>query len=664
MRYFMKNRFSLTMLALTLLGISMVACQKDKDEQMGLSSFKAVIDQSGKTHLDGDGYLGVAWDVNDQVLMSNGNQNTAGANNRPNNTCAYKVTSISGNVATFQAIDDARGGQNNIQRDAYALYPATSALVNDDGSLSVNIPKLQTYVANSMKGSPMYAVYHRSGNDNSNFGSNDAPTLRFKNLCSQLRLNLQGNYTIRYIEVRCSDANKYLSGNFNIFRVQEGPENNRVDVWEARTEPIANPTKGMSKYISLDCGGNGVDISSATDFNIFLPVGNYNIAIALTDINGRRTTLNSTSAINFTRDHVKKLTTSVTFPNEAGAAIPHSGIFAINATDHVYLSPTNLMNTVGPDAYYDEAWGFSQHPYDLVGTYAGNQTVWNRFSWSTTDANDDFGMKVNVHTDQSQADEEFLDWGVNEQTSHDGQVRYPANYGFTLSANEWKYLLGLEGRRVAEHMESGSSCYGYAYILPEEGYQFYAFGRVWSRSDFIPAGSTTIPIVYNLHRNGNANDIVEHTSELGLYDCRVHMEGTNSNNWYSGIPCLVIYPDDMPVSKQLQPWEYYCNNQSYAISDARYHELKDTCGCCFLPLLGQGQGAAGSTTAQQVGFGGFYWTSSSSNNTSADYVHLVHGNTNISAAVESNTRGNGNAVRLASHAPADSRHNATSKRSR
>lgn len=664
MRYFMKNRFSLTMLALALLGISMVACQKDKDEQMGLSSFKAVIDQSGKTHLYGDGYLGVAWDVDDQVLMSNGKPNTAGANNRPNNTCPYKVTSISpDNVATFQAIAGARGDQNYRPSDTLAfLYPATSALVNNDGSLSVNIPKLQTYVANSMKGSPMYAEYHRSGNNNSNFGSNDAPTLRFKNLCSQLRLNLQGNYTIRYIEVRCSDANMYLSGNFNISRVQEGPENSRVDVWEARTEPMANPTKGMSKYISLDCGRNGVDISSATDFNIFLPVGNYNIAIALTDINGRRTKLNSTSAINFTRDHVKKLTTSVTFQNEAGAEIPHSaGIFAINATDHVYLSPTNLMNTAGPDRYYDEAWCFSQHPYDLVGTYTDHQNVWNRFSWSTTDANDDFGMKVNVHTDQSQADEEFLDWGVNEQTSHDGQVRYPANYGFTLSANEWKYLLGLGGTsRVAEHMEPGSSCYGYAYILPEAGYQFYAFDRLWSRNDFKPEGSDTIPIVHYLHRNGNANEDVEHTSTLGLYDCRVLID----NNWYSGIPCLVIYPDNMPKSKQLQPWEYYYNNKSYAISDARYHELKDTCGCCFLPLLGQGQGAAGSTTAQQVGFGGFYWTSSSSNSTSADYVHLVHGNTEIRASIESNTRGNGNAVRLASHAPADSRHNTTSKRSR
>ncbi|MCQ2294138.1 MAG: hypothetical protein MJZ67_00660 [Bacteroidales bacterium] len=653
----MKNRFSLTMLALALLGTSMVACQKDKDEQMGLSSFKAVIDQSGKTHLYGDGYLGVAWDANDQVLISNGTPNTAAAGNRPNNTCAYKVNSISDNVATFQAINDPRGDQNNIKGDAYALYPATSALVNEDGSLSVNIPKLQTYVENSMKGSPMYAEYHRSGNDNSNFGNNDAPTLRFKNLCSQLRLNLQGNYTIRYIEVRCSDANMYLSGNFNISRVQEGPESNRVDVWEARTEPMADPTKGMSKYISLDCGRNGVDISSATDFNIFLPVGNYNIAIALTDINGRRTKLNSTSAINFTRDHVKKLTTSVTFQNEAGAEIPHSaGIFAINATDHVYLSPTNLMNTAGPDRYYDEAWCFSQHPYDLVGTYTDHQTVWNRFSWSTTDANDDFGMKVNVHTDQSQADEEFLDWGVNEQTSHDGQVRYPANYGFTLSADEWRYLLGLDGTsRVAQHMEPESRCYGYAYILPEEGYQFYAFGRLWSRNDFKPEGSTTIPIVHDLHPNGN--DIV--TSELGLYDCRVRID----NNWYSGIPCLVIYPDNMPKSKQLQSWEYYCNNLSYAISDDRYRELKDY-GCCFLPLLGQGQGAADNTTAQQVGFGGFYWTSSSANNNQAYYVHLVHNNTHISASIASNTRGNGNAVRLASHAPADSRHNTTSKRSR
>lgn len=660
--------------AFALLGLSTTSCQKEDSDPELLRSFTAVIDQDSKTHLDDDG-LGVIWDNSDEIMVS-----VADNGSNRGKRHIFKIGSISSNnVATFHASGNTHNNtysdQNNIKGTKFnLLYPATSAYVNTtDGSMKLSIPKIQKYSEHSMIGSPMYAE-HTVNSSNNIYGNNgETTTLKFKNLCSQLRLNLQGNYTIKSIVVTCTEPdNTYLSGVFDIFDAQEGPASNLVTVWEARTIDMPQSAIGMSKSIALDCG-SGVDISTAKDFNIYMPVGRYKISITAYTPDGSSATLNATQAINFDRDHVKKLTTTFTPNNHQSQIIPHSGIFAINATDHVYLSPSNLMNTAGPDTYYDESWRFGPQPYDMHGEYSNGQTVWNRFSWSTTDANDNFGMMVGGHEQQSRFRGDFLDWGVNAQLGSDGQTTYPSMYGFTLTADQWRYMLGLSGDRVSVHMEPGSSCYGYCYILPEPGFRFYANNKWWTRYHFvngiIPENNVVptneqlnysgVPNTVNaLYRNGNVSDGILYSLDKGLYDCRVKVDG---QNWYSGIPCIVIYPDDMPVAKQLHDYEYFYNNNSYALTQARYEELKSL-GCAFLPLVGEGEGRAGSTTSAMVLHEGFYWSSTPNGQDAAYYVYLTQGNTQISVSVTSGSRGNGRCVRLASHAPADSRHTGNSSK--
>lgn len=684
----MKKKYIIFAAAVAMLSTFATSCQKEETGDLLLSTVQAVIDPECKTHLSGNGYLDVDWDLNDQVMIS-----VAQSNNHDNigKRTIFKVSSINGGVATLQPINiNGLDDQNYINGTKFcALYPATSAKVNTtNGSMQLNIPLQQRYAQNSINGSPMYAEY--SGNANytglQNY-SDQNPTFRFKNLCSQLRLNLQANgVTLKSITLTSTDGH-FLSGNFNIVpdeAILAGTEGNQnptmVTVWKATTTSTA--AAGLSKRILLDCGDNGVNITEAKDFNIYLPVGEYNISITLFTTDGREYSISSNQAIDFNRNHVKKLAkNNITFPNNPGENETHpGGIFAINYTDHVYIAPSNLQNTAGPNAYYDESWTLTDHPYDMIGSYATNQTVWNRFSWSTIDANDDFGMMVIGHTNQTLNDDMFLDWGANEL--HYGSTTYPAGYGFTLSVKEWAYMLGFSADdwgnlstdrssngRLAHHMNPGmTKCYGYVYILPEDGYQVYAFDRYWGRGDFLNNQNNTLitEIRQNHQSNGDVvwsvptiDDNVGNRLGLGLYDCGRTLS-SSSNDKYAGIPCLVIYPDDFPSAWQLKDEMFYYQQHAYAINDAYYQKLKSL-GCAFIPLVGQGQGAAEQTTAAQAFHAGYYWTSTANGNNSALAMMFTFNNTGINIQTTGNTRGNGNAVRLVSHAPADSRHSSSKK---
>lgn len=644
-----------------------VSCQKEDEADQVLRSFNAVIDMESKTHLTGDDFLGVAWDAGDEVMISvaQSNENTVG------NRAIFKIPNngINGSgIATFSYENRGLNDQNEIIGSRFcALYPASAAVVNDTGSMQLCIPMQQSYVRNSMKGSPMYAEYEHNGNTNYsglNY-SNDHPTFRFKNLCSQLRLNLQqSGVRVKSIIVKCTD-NYYLSGNFDIYPYNATVVGtlDQAEVWAAETSDQASASNG--KYVSLDCGASGVDITEATDFNIYLPVGYYNIAITIRTVTGGTQTIASTSAINFNRNHVKRLNLQASITDVPPAApYANAGIFAINPTDHVYIANGNLMNTAGPNAYYEDSWRFAQHPYDMVTQYLNQQVTWNRFSWSVTNAGDNFGMKVDIHTNQAMANEDFLDWGVNSIKSFDGSTTYDPNYWFTLSSDEWRYLLGetVDGHnRKDEHMQSPTmNCFGYAYILPADDnfsvdYVHNGTTHTFRLSNFLTDSATQY--VTTLYDGDNPSNRTHWDFPLGLYRTGVNITG---NEW-AGIPCIVIYPDDFPADRVLNSHEFFHNNHAYSLTYRRYNELVRL-GCVFLPLLGQGQGRGGQTDATQAFIVGYYWARTCTNNGNAQYIKLTHNNTHISAGIESNTRGNGNAVRLVTPAPADSRHTTSNRK--
>lgn len=640
----MKKRYAIFAAALAMMSVAATSCQKEDNGDEPLVSFKAVIDQGHKTHLDdinNDGtWLGVAWDPTDRVMLTNSDGRAS----------EYTIGSITNNVATFNCTNQPTNQDQMRGTFFRAMYPASYVKLQSDGTMILDIPMVQRYAEHSMMGSPMYAEYTRS-NSSSMFNQNqdDAPMLRFKNICSQLRLSLQGNgVTVKSITVESPDNNICLSGDFNIY-----PSTDGASAWEARTTSTTL-VSGMHPSTTLDCG-SGVDISTSKDFNIYLPVGTYNVGITIITAQGTRYTLNSNQPIQFYRNHVMRLAKTnivIDAPNASNPPFANAGIFAVSSTEHVYIAPTNLMNTAGPNAYYDDSWAFSQHPYDMIGEYTDNQTVWNRFSWSTDNAGVKFGMKVDGHTDQTQNDGNFQDWGLNKIHSRDGHTIWPANSNFTLSADQWSYLLGLNGTtRLSEHMNSGmTSCYGFAYILPEAGYEIRIDANTsFTRETFLDSTNNTL--IYELHENDQPTGTVRHRFPLGVYNCTRNIGGRQ----VAGIPVLVIYPDNFPADKQIDPLAYYANgitNKSYAISDEWYQELLDL-GCAFLPLLGRGLGSGTSTSSSEVLFRGYYWTSTSQSTNQTNHIVLQNNGTDIHASVGSDTRSNGYAVRLAMPAPAD-----------
>lgn len=614
----MKN-YSKIFLGLIMVGLSLTSCQKEETLEVG-DGFLATIVQESKTHLED---LNVKWDLNDEVAIFEGSQKGI-----------YRVEEIVNNAASLQYVDGIHfygpGDYNFV-----AIYPASQTTTS---SSSYNMPATQTYAANSVSLAPMLAQ------SNSN-------TLQFKNLCGVLQLHLKKSqgYVTRIV-ITC--PNKKISGQLSIGSANG---NKQVVAGSSSTQDAAE------NKIILDCG-TGVNISNYTDFLIYLPVATYNNFKVL--VEGRPTAsssatetfmtmdLKSSNSVTFDRNHIKKIDRLLPSPNST------KGLFSIDGNHQVFIANGNLWNTVGPlNPNYNNYWTFPTHNYDFIGTIADGtrQGTWNRFSWSTTNSQSLDGMAMFDHQNLSNVNGQFKDFG-NHIISGD-----PAGTWFTLTEDEWKYLLGYpqnngvySGGRVAAgkmnwdgpNDEPATAAIGWCYVIPATGCD-YIVGKYNGRD---------VHINRNFFMNGAST--LDHTVEdyWPTYDrytmTVVHsgkqINGLQTNDEFAGIPCLVIYPDKFPKSKMLKSKEYWYDNHAVAITDTRYQELVDL-GCAFLPLLGQGQaqGRNSNNPILNVLTHGYYWTRSSPyNNQSAKCLVITHQSTDLSIRFDTDTRGNGNAVRL------------------
>lgn len=607
----MKN-YSKIFLGLIMVGLGLTSCQKEETLEVG-DGFLATIVQESKTHLEG---LNVKWDLNDEVAIFEGSQKGI-----------YQVEEIVNNAASLQYVEGIHfygpGDYNFV-----AIYPASQTTAS---SSSYNMPATQTYAANSVSLAPMLAQ------SNSN-------TLQFKNLCGVLQLHLKKSqgYVTRIV-ITC--PNKKISGQLSIGSANG---NKQVVAGSSSTQDAAE------NKIILDCG-TGVNISNYTDFLIYLPVATYNNFKVL--VEGRPTAsssatetfmtmdLKSSNSVTFNRNHIKKIDRILPSPNST------KGLFSIDGSHQVFIANGNLWNTVGPlNTNYNDHWIFAERPYDFIGTIADgtHQGKWNRFSWATTDDATLDGMSMYDHQVLNTLRGNFKDFG-NHTISGD-----PAGTWFTLTENEWMYLLGMSsvnynvsyngGRLAAGKMywdEPGDvaadKAFGYCYVIPEQGADYivckYNGRDVHVNRTFFTTNATT-----QNHTVNNKTIRVVHSGKV--------INGLGTNDEFAGIPCLVIYPDRFPKSKMLISEEYYYNNHAVAITDARYQELVEL-GCAFLPLLGQGQaqGQNANNEIRNVLTHGYYWTRTGEGQ-SAKCLVLSHQAPDITFRFDPDTRGNGNAVRL------------------
>lgn len=606
----MKKISKLLIMCMATCSLALTSC--DKEDEFGDlgNKFIGTIDRESKTHLDG---LNVKWNEGDQIAIFKNGVRTSGI---------YEVDQIlnGGSSATFYYHS---GTEHEITEDGVfrAVYPSSMATANN----RITIPSEQRYSASTANNIdfPMY-------------GYGTGTTLNFNNVCGILRLHLtrpSGGGKITRIVV--TNTNRKLNGTFT---VSQNNDNYGISTETTNTD--------REKSITITFGTDGRQLAEENDFYIYLPAGTYSgLKITAFGINpgcdgeiqllGIQAT--SGNDITFARNEIRKITRNI-------AKIPSGGLFSISNTHKVYIAPGNLHNSTGLGDDYSNSWDFYDDPYYFIGTVAstGGDGEWNRFSYSTTAANCNYGMYMSAL--DNVPNEQFVDWGNNVI---DGD---PANTWFTLSEAEWRYL--LEGRVAAGKMTGGATkAYGSAYIIPRIGLTVYARKDVGStlnvinRAFFMRSGVRETTLTDQIWWADGVSYNPPLIEQATVINSGRTIEGYG-NDQYAGIPCIVIYPDNFPAANQLKGMEFLYQNNAYALTDARVAELIEL-GCAILPLSGQGQGAGTSSTVKDVLSHGFYWTSSNNNNCSeTKCLKLIRGNDKINFQIDPDTRGNGNAVRL------------------
>ena len=366
--------------AMAMMGMMMTSCQKD--EGLSKDTFTATTENgNSKTHLDG---LNLKWDDEGESIM------VMGSNYQRAEYFAISVTNDN-TCATFACQEG-----EEVDADAYQIYyPASMVTANG----TIELPAEQEYAENNVKGFPMYA-------------ETQGHAFQFTNLCGLFRLQLQkDDVVVRSISIT---TDKGVNGAFAVSTSAEG-----AFQFEAYT---ANDD--AQKTVTLDCG-NGVSIDELTDFNIYLPAGEYStfdITITATDgsyceksLNGNAITINRNERVTLTREGEALV---FVFPVPEDAV---NGLFTVSANGkQVYFAKGNLQNINGQ-------WRFAEHQWDYLGTYS--RTAWDLFGWSG-DGNYNYGVTYSVSNDTYSGN--FADWGTQ---IGDGQTWH------TLSREEWDYVL-------------------------------------------------------------------------------------------------------------------------------------------------------------------------------------------------------------------------------
>ena len=199
--------------------------------------FTASVDRPvTKTSLDGDDLSGysVNWSNGDAIAIVDGAAHVG----------IYSTTSTSSS-GTFTH----SSGDEVTTADFEAYYPASIY----NGGIPT-LPDVQRYTPGNIAEAPMYA-------------SSSTTDLQFKNLCGILRLNISTSMASQKVRSIGLFANQKLSGTFSV----------------ESDAAVISSSLDKDNYVSLDCGEEGVNISSTpTSFYFSLPPGDYtNLQIAL-----------------------------------------------------------------------------------------------------------------------------------------------------------------------------------------------------------------------------------------------------------------------------------------------------------------------------------------------------------------------------------------------
>ena len=189
-----------------------------------------------KTHLEwGYAYYPVVWDWEDEIAVYD-----------EVSSDPQKFTLSSGAWSETGTFEGTAKGNNFI-----GFYPYQMAGKMSDGSIPIELPMTQNYVAGSFgKGSfPMIAT-------------GDKEFLKFRNLCALMQLSLKGTGSVLSITVTSNDKEMKLSGRATAKFDSDGI-------------PQLTMLEGGSDTVVLDCGVVDLKQDNATDFYIVIPAQTY-----------------------------------------------------------------------------------------------------------------------------------------------------------------------------------------------------------------------------------------------------------------------------------------------------------------------------------------------------------------------------------------------------
>ena len=166
----------------------------------------------------------------------------------------------------------------------------------------VMIPSVQQYSLNSFPEESFLMVALTNGMSDH--------TLKFKNVCGGLKLQLKGNVVVERIELK-GNADEALAGNA------------RVTVYADGSVPSISLTGNASRTVVLECGGVALNEEQATTFIMTVPPTAFaeGFTITITGSDGNKKELTTTKSNSVTRSNIlamPEITVDFTLPAPEG----------------------------------------------------------------------------------------------------------------------------------------------------------------------------------------------------------------------------------------------------------------------------------------------------------------------------------------------------------
>lgn len=484
--------------ALTMLA----SCTKNNGP--GVNSIKAgmpsMLSSGSKTYLRVNGSRGETfWSVNDEIRIF---QSGTGYDYRLTNGMDTKIGVFS--------------GEHSLSGDIVAFYPASLNPTISGNTISVSVPRTQTYTKNTFAKDAALMVAK----------GNISNSLQFQNLCGVLCVELKGTEKVTRITV--SSETKILSG---AGTVNMGPD---------------RPTLSMSalgaRQVVLDCSGEpggGVTLSNDTATSFYIVVPPYTDASAFeVDVlfDSKKEFIKSSKAtINIPQNTIKYMPELT--------AVGTCYYFSVSPTKKVKFAHGNLVYNAGNVA---GRWGFHKNQWDLShaktsasvedkgtwcavrgGYYSTGNTNPGKeidlFGWATSGNAPAGGVArkpwyndyTSTYYGPAITSGEFdaaYDWATCVNAQGDLGVGW-----HTLSGEEWRYLIYRSNASkgwVTLTLDDGNIVTGF--IFMPDGYTV-PLDSVFTENDshritLEKAGALFLPVAG--HRNGTTLQDLE---QLGSY---------------------------------------------------------------------------------------------------------------------------------------------------